>query len=53
MGMSQSYGPADDQESIATTHRALEFRATPLDAVAPRRFPLHGLIDRLVGILDD
>src|SRR2546423_9364899 len=24
MGMSQSYGPADDQESIATIHRAIE-----------------------------
>lgn len=24
MGMSQSYGPADDTESIATLHRALE-----------------------------
>jgi aryl-alcohol dehydrogenase-like predicted oxidoreductase len=24
MGMSQSYGPADERESIATIHRALE-----------------------------
>ena len=24
MGMSQSYGPADEQESIATLHRAIE-----------------------------
>ena len=24
MGMSQSYGPADEGESIATLHRALE-----------------------------
>jgi aryl-alcohol dehydrogenase-like predicted oxidoreductase len=24
MGMSQSYGPADEQESVATIHRALE-----------------------------
>src|SRR5215470_17847514 len=24
MGMSQSYGPADDQESVATLHRAIE-----------------------------
>ena len=24
MGMSQSYGPADEAESIATLHRALE-----------------------------
>jgi hypothetical protein len=53
MGMSQSYGPADDQESITTIHRALELGVTPFDAVAPRRFPLHGLIARLVGILDD
>lgn len=24
MGMSQSYGPADEQESIATIHRAID-----------------------------
>jgi aryl-alcohol dehydrogenase-like predicted oxidoreductase len=24
MGMSQSYGPADEQESIATLHRAID-----------------------------
>ncbi|NNM67637.1 MAG: aldo/keto reductase, partial [Spirochaetales bacterium] len=24
MGMSQSYGPADEKESLATLHRALE-----------------------------
>jgi aryl-alcohol dehydrogenase-like predicted oxidoreductase len=24
MGMSQSYGPGDDQESVATIHRALD-----------------------------
>ena len=24
MGMSQSYGPANDQESVATLHRAIE-----------------------------
>ncbi|ASW54728.1 aldo/keto reductase [Plantactinospora sp. KBS50] len=31
MGMSQSYGPADDTSSIATLHRALELGVTLLD----------------------
>src|ERR1035437_7892714 len=31
MGMSQSYGPADEGESIATIHRALDFGLSPLD----------------------
>jgi aryl-alcohol dehydrogenase-like predicted oxidoreductase len=31
MGMSQSYGVADDQESIATVHRALELGVTLFD----------------------
>ncbi|HEX4046510.1 MAG TPA: aldo/keto reductase [Elusimicrobiota bacterium] len=31
MGMSQSYGPADEKESIATLHRALELGSTFLD----------------------
>ena len=31
MGMSQSYGPADEAESIATLHRAIEFGCTFLD----------------------
>jgi aryl-alcohol dehydrogenase-like predicted oxidoreductase len=31
MGMSQSYGPGDDQESVATLHRALELGMTFLD----------------------
>ncbi|MGP8160311.1 MAG: aldo/keto reductase [Candidatus Dormibacteria bacterium] len=31
MGMSQSYGPADEAESIATIHRALELGVTFLD----------------------
>jgi aryl-alcohol dehydrogenase-like predicted oxidoreductase len=31
MGMSQSYGPADEKESIATIHRAIELGCTFLD----------------------
>jgi len=31
MGMSQSYGPADERESIATVHRAIELGCTFLD----------------------
>jgi aryl-alcohol dehydrogenase-like predicted oxidoreductase len=31
MGMSQSYGPADERESVATVHRALELGVTFLD----------------------
>jgi aryl-alcohol dehydrogenase-like predicted oxidoreductase len=31
MGMSQSYGPADEGESVATIHRALELGVTFLD----------------------
>src|SRR5512133_4334353 len=31
MGMSQSYGPGDDQESLATIHRALDLGMTFLD----------------------
>src|ERR1035438_8581930 len=31
MGMSQSYGPADEPESIATIHRALDLGLTFLD----------------------
>jgi aryl-alcohol dehydrogenase-like predicted oxidoreductase len=31
MGMSQSYGPADEGESIATLYRAIELGCTFLD----------------------
>ena len=31
MGMSQSYGPGDDTESVATIHRALDLGVTFLD----------------------
>src|SRR3984885_10513738 len=31
MGMSQSYGPADEKESIATLHRAIELGCNFLD----------------------
>ena len=31
MGMSQSYGPADERESIAAIHRAIELGCTFLD----------------------
>src|SRR5271163_5213177 len=31
MGMSQSYGPADESESIATLHRSIELGCTFLD----------------------
>src|ERR1022692_1063112 len=31
MGMSEFYGPRDDQESIATIHRALDLGVTFLD----------------------
>src|SRR5271163_1815527 len=31
MGMSQSYGPADENESIATLHRAIEIGCTFFD----------------------
>src|SRR6266511_1526300 len=31
MGMSQSYGPADEQQSVATIHRALDLGVSFLD----------------------
>jgi aryl-alcohol dehydrogenase-like predicted oxidoreductase len=46
MGMSQSYGPGDDQESVATIHRALDLGMTFLDTA-----DVYGLSanERLVG----
>jgi aryl-alcohol dehydrogenase-like predicted oxidoreductase len=46
MGMSQSYGPGDDQESVATIHRALDLGMTLLDTA-----DVYGLTanERLVG----
>jgi aryl-alcohol dehydrogenase-like predicted oxidoreductase len=47
MGMSQSYGPLDDNESIATLHRALELGVTFLDtAEAYGPFTNEDLIGR-------
>ncbi len=34
MGMSQSYGPADEQESLATIDRAIELGASPRASIA-------------------
>jgi aryl-alcohol dehydrogenase-like predicted oxidoreductase len=46
MGMSQSYGPGDDEESIRTLHRAVELGVTFFDTAA-----VYGLgeNERLVG----
>jgi aryl-alcohol dehydrogenase-like predicted oxidoreductase len=46
MGMSQSYGPGDDQESVATVHRALDLGMAFLDTA-----DVYGLTanERLVG----
>ena len=46
MGMSQSYGPADEQESIATIHRALDLGVTFFDT-AEVYGPFHN--EELVG----
>ncbi|MEJ2080573.1 MAG: aldo/keto reductase [Acidobacteriota bacterium] len=47
MGMSQSYGPADERESIATIHRAIELGVTFLDtAEAYGHFKNEELVGR-------
>jgi aryl-alcohol dehydrogenase-like predicted oxidoreductase len=46
MGMSQSYGPGNDDESIRTIHRALELGVTFLDTAAAYG---DGANERLVG----
>ncbi len=50
MGMSQSYGPADEAESIATQHRAIELGCTFLDtAEAYGPFENEELLGRALG----
>jgi aryl-alcohol dehydrogenase-like predicted oxidoreductase len=46
MGMSQSYGPGDDEESIRTIHRALDIGVTFLDTAAAYG---AGINEQLVG----
>jgi aryl-alcohol dehydrogenase-like predicted oxidoreductase len=46
MGMSQSYGPGDDQESIRTIHRSLDLGVTFLDTADVYG---QGANERLVG----
>src|SRR5712671_6853986 len=46
MGMSQSYGPGDDQESIKTLHRALDLGINFLDTAAVYG---NGANEQLVG----
>ncbi|MEE2963426.1 MAG: aldo/keto reductase [Acidobacteriota bacterium] len=46
MGMSQSYGPGDDQESIKTLHRALDLGVNFLDTAAIYG---NGANERLLG----
>src|SRR4051812_35529593 len=46
MGMSQSYGPGDDEESINTLHRALDLGLNFLDTAAVYG---NGAHERLVG----
>ena len=50
MGMSQSYGPADEAESIATLHRAIELGCTFLDtAEVYGPFTNEDLLGRVIG----
>jgi aryl-alcohol dehydrogenase-like predicted oxidoreductase len=50
MGMSQSYGPGDDQESVATIHRALDLGITFLDtADAYGPFTNERLVGRAIA----
>lgn len=50
MGMSQSYGPADESESIATIHRALDMGVTFLDtANVYGRGHNEGLVGRAIA----
>jgi aryl-alcohol dehydrogenase-like predicted oxidoreductase len=50
MGMSQSYGPADEAESIATLHRAIELGCTFLDtAEAYGPYSNEELLGRSLG----
>ena len=46
MGMSQSYGPGDEEESIRTLHRALDIGVTFLDTAAAYGI---GANERLIG----
>jgi aryl-alcohol dehydrogenase-like predicted oxidoreductase len=50
MGMSQSYGPADEAESIATLHRSIELGCTFLDtAEVYGPFTNEGLLGRALA----
>ena len=50
MGMSQSYGPADEAESIATLHRAIDLGCTFLDtAEVYGPFTNEDLLGRALG----
>jgi aryl-alcohol dehydrogenase-like predicted oxidoreductase len=54
MGMSQSYGPADEAESIATLHRAIDLGCTFLDtAEAYGPYANEELLGRVLGPLRD
>ncbi len=46
MGMSQAYGPADENESVATIHRAIELGMTLIDTAISYG---AGHNERLVG----